>query len=42
MGSRPVAFLKSKEGLRIQKGVWDEALAEIGSLTTLPSWAKGT
>ncbi|CAH0032875.1 unnamed protein product [Clonostachys rhizophaga] len=37
----PVAFLKSKEGLRIQKGVWDEALAEIGSLTTLPSWAKG-
>ncbi|CAH0002499.1 unnamed protein product [Clonostachys byssicola] len=37
----PVAFLKSQEGLRIQKGVWDEALAEIGPLTTLPSWAKG-
>ncbi|CAH0045346.1 unnamed protein product [Clonostachys solani] len=34
----PVAFLKSTEGLRIQKGVWDEAIAEIGTLISLPSW----
>ncbi|VUC25172.1 unnamed protein product [Clonostachys rosea] len=34
----PVAFLKSKEGLRIQKGVWDEAVAEIRGLISPPSW----